>query len=99
MTETEQWIRELIQKDELHKFYVSTAWEKLASRARTLQHNECQRCRQRGLYVPCDVVHHRQYVRNRPDLALDVNNLECLCHECHNIEHGKTIIPLTEERW
>lgn len=99
MDGAEQWILELIAQGNIHQFYTSPAWVALSMRVRETQHNECQRCKAKGYYVPCDVVHHRQYLRRRPDLALHPDNLECLCHECHNKEHGKTNVFLTEERW
>ena len=62
------------------------------------QHNECQRCKAAGYYSPCEIVHHKKYVRKHPELALDINNLECLCRNCHENEHKKKIF-MNEERW
>ena len=95
----EYWIRKLIAEDNLHQFYASSQWVALAALARERQHNECQRCKVKGYYVPCDVVHHRNYVRRRPDLALNIDNLECLCHNCHNKEHKEEKSFLNEEKW
>jgi 5-methylcytosine-specific restriction protein A len=99
MQATEEWIKELIVKGDMHSFYASSAWTALAARVREQQHNECQRCKNRGYYVPCDVVHHKQYVKKRPDMALDEGNLECLCRECHEEEHKRKRPMLNEEKW
>ena len=33
-------------------------------------------------------IHHLQTVRNHPELALNMDNLVCLCNECHNEFHS-----------
>ena len=33
------------------------------------------------------MVHHIKSIEERPDLALDLDNLRSLCSECHNVEH------------
>jgi len=83
----EKQIRQWIAENRLDLFYGSRAWQQVAEQARVLQHNECQRCRARGYYSPCQIVHHKKYLRARPDLAFDLSNLECLCLDCHNDEH------------
>nr|DAI76757.1 MAG TPA: HNH endonuclease [Caudoviricetes sp.] len=97
--EVGEWVRSLISQNELYRFYTSAEWERLAAKARDQQHNECQRCKANGFYSPCEAVHHIKYVKRRPDLALDIGNLECLCRECHETEHGRNSKPLTPERW
>lgn len=83
------------------KFYHSKEWEEAAAKARELQHNECQRCRAAGRYRPCEAVHHKKYIKIYPELALDQGNLECLCYECHELEHGRMKEGRFEnqERW
>jgi hypothetical protein len=38
-------------------------------------------------------VHHKTYITptniNNPDITLNFNNLEFVCHDCHNEEHLK----------
>jgi 5-methylcytosine-specific restriction endonuclease McrA len=43
-------------------------------------------------------VHHKKYLRKFPELAMDYDNLELLCDECHYEEHHKRE-QLNEERW
>lgn len=55
-------------------------------------------------------VHHIVELEDRPDLALDSDNLIALCDRCHNARHGRTADklytcwkkkkePVTEEKW
>lgn len=78
-----------------------------------MDHNECQRCRENHKYTPATTVHHVNYVKKHPDMALDIwyewhgmkkRNLVSLCHDCHEAVHGyrkpkNQQKPLTEERW
>lgn len=93
-----RWLQLLIRRNDLHAFYSSSEWQMLAARAREQQHNECQRCKARGLYRPCEIVHHKKYVKINPELALSIDNLECLCRDCHEEEH-KPKRFINAERW
>lgn len=51
-------------------------------------------------------VHHKKEVKDFPELALVLSNLETLCQECHNKEHDRLKIKKRErkrfnntERW
>lgn len=73
---------------ELHRFYKSKAWKI----ARNIKVNEaqgkCERCGAVG-----EEVHHKIYLKvtnvNDSSISLDQENLELLCKECHNKEHGR----------
>lgn len=73
---------------ELHRFYKSKAWQL----ARTIKINatqgKCERCGSLG-----EDVHHqiRLTINNVKDsnISLNQDNLELLCKECHNKEHGR----------
>ena len=47
----------------------------------------CERC----AFETADAVHHRKYLTEKNindfNLSLSWNNLEALCHDCHNREH------------
>ena len=70
------------------KFYKSYAWKKLRA-AKYRRNPNCERCAKDGRETPTETIHHIQERLIRPDLALDMNNLESLCHSCHNREHKK----------
>ena len=62
------WIEELIDVDELWRFYKSKEFRKLKEEVLREQHHECQVCKEKGILTKADTVHHIQYVRNHPEL-------------------------------
>lgn len=54
----------------------------------------CERCHN----APGYIVHHKIYLDptniNDPEISLNHDNLEYLCHECHNDEHVGREAPL-----
>ena len=58
----------------------------------------CERCLERGLHVPAKIVHHKKYLSEEnfgdPSVVFNFENLEALCHNCHNEEHFKN-----QPRW
>lgn len=75
------------------KFYKSVAWQKCRASFITKQQGLCQRCLSKGLIVVGTQVHHKIYLTpeniNNPDVALNHDNLELLCLDCHHEEHNK----------
>lgn len=49
----------------------------------------CVRCKEQDRLTPAEVVHHIKPVAERPDLRLDPANCMALCHDCHEIIHGR----------
>jgi 5-methylcytosine-specific restriction endonuclease McrA len=117
MTEYEvgQWIRSLIEADNVHAFYTSGEWLHLKDDVLEEYKHECQDCKDRGKYTKATIVHHVKHLRKYPELALsktyiDENGKEKLqlkpvCKDCHEyVEHPERLQwnkkkPLTEERW
>lgn len=112
------WIDKLIEDNELWKFYKSKWWagnkdiEGLKNEVLREQHYECQECLKLGRITKADTVHHVQFVRKYPELALSKHytykgiqyrNLIAVCKECHNKlhpeKHGPKKESLNEERW
>jgi len=102
------WIKRLIQEDKLYKFYKSNEWIKLKEEIMKEQHYECQECLKLGIITTkCDeqedmkkklTVHHIQYVKKYPELALSkfyyykgiqYKNLITVCFDCHNKLHKR----------
>ncbi len=92
-----------------------SAWRKVRA-IKVKKSPVCERCLKRGVYVPIEVkrgghygvVHHIKSVEEYPELRLKLSNLESLCFECHEAEHGRLMItgcdldgmPLNpEHRW
>ena len=79
-------------KDYAEKFYKSRTWQRCRRAYVASQGGLCERCRQRGLIVPGDTVHHLIHLTpqniNNPSITLDFNNLQLLCRDCHAAMHG-----------
>ena len=77
-----------------HEFYCSWAWIKCARAYKKSKGGLCERCWSKGLIIPAAEVHHKIRLTpeniNDPNIALNWNNLECLCKNCHKEEHSKT---------
>lgn len=82
-------IIELINTDNLIKFYKSADWRKLRKIAIERDNNECQHCKAEGRVGNVDNVHHIKEVKEYPNLALCLDNLICLCYYHHNLVHEK----------
>jgi len=74
-------------------FYHSWAWRRCRDGYMAAGHMLCERCLAKGIIRKGDEVHHRIHLTpenmHNPDIALNWNNLETLCKECHEEEHGK----------
>ena len=74
-----------------HDFYKSSVWMKCAKAYRVEKNNLCERCLEKGLIVPGAEVHHKIKLTpeniNDPAIALNWDNLELLCKDCHMQEH------------
>ena len=68
-------------------FYNSQKWRKLSKLFLQSKHYICERCGGAG-----EIAHHKIYLDNfnvhNPEIALNIELLECLCLTCHNSEHG-----------
>ena len=74
-------------------FYHSRAWKHVRQMALARDQGMCQDCMDRfraGYGIRpnrADMVHHIIPIDERPDLALNLDNLRSLCNECHNKAH------------
>lgn len=106
-------LKEQIEKNNLHKFYTSRRWVNLRRQVLTEYKSECQICKTKGKYEKATHVHHVQFVKKHPHLALSrtyeydgqtYNNLLPVCHNCHEEychpeRHRKKKEVVTIERW
>lgn len=111
MTESEiAYVQQCIRTD-IHGFYTWSKWLRIRQQVLEMDKRECQDCKTHGRYTRATTVHHQQYVKKHPELALEIwytfqgksyRNLVSLCHDCHEARHGyrqKKKELLTEERW
>ena len=89
MTTTE--LKKLIHEGNIIKFYKSKEWQQLKARAKKRDKNQCVMCKEQGHYSPCEAVHHIKHVKQVPELALALDNVICLCKECHNKVHPEKL--------
>ena len=72
-------------------FYHTAAWLKCRDAYIAKVGGLCERCAEKGIIRPGDIVHHKEYINpgnvKDPDILLSFDNLEYLCLECHNEEH------------
>ena len=94
---TEQKVIELIKTD---KFYLCKDWKKKRKEVLRRDHYECQRCKRNHKVSKATTVHHIKQLKERPELALDDDNLESLCGDCHNLEHPEKLKDFFKsKRW
>lgn len=106
------YVKNCIADNNMHRFYIWKPWMYTRVSVLTMDRYECQDCKRQGIYTKATTVHHNQYVKHHPELALEIyytwkdkqqRNLVSLCHECHEKRHGyrkpKEKKILTEERW
>lgn len=72
----------------LHNFYKSAAWQLARNIKINATQGKCERCGGVG-----EEVHHQirltLYNLSDTSISLDQKNLELLCKDCHNKEHGR----------
>ena len=74
-----------------HAFYASWPWIRCQRAYKKSRGGLCERCWAKGLIVPGDEVHHKVKLTpeniSDPEIALNWDNLELLCKDCHIEEH------------
>lgn len=77
-------------KEYARSFYNSKAWRDISRLYMASKHYVCERCG--GVASIC---HHKRYITpkniNDPAVTLSMDNLECLCQDCHNQEHSAKV--------
>lgn len=79
-------------QDWAKRFYLSKPWRKVRADVFKRDFGLCVRCGESGV-----IVHHKIHLTarniNDPNIALNPDNLETLCRECHAVEHeGKLAV-------
>lgn len=73
------------------KFYKSENWQSCRENYIRKVGGLCERCLEKGLYVPAIIVHHKVHISpnniNDPAVTLCHDNLEALCRDCHAEAH------------
>ncbi|MBT2600957.1 MULTISPECIES: HNH endonuclease signature motif containing protein [unclassified Oceanobacillus] len=75
--------------DNTEGLYHSGEWRRLRQLALIRDNYLCQRCLKNKKRSKAQVVHHIIEVKDDWSKRLELDNLESLCHRCHN-QHHKT---------
>ena len=74
------------RRNKLNKFYKSKPWRSVREVALKRDKYLCQDCGR-----PAEHVHHIEHLNevnvNDYDVSLNLENLVCLCHRCHDKRH------------
>lgn len=74
------------------KFYSSRQWQDCRNGYAKSVHYLCENCLRKGIYKPGEIVHHIIEIDpvtiEKPEIALNFDNLEMLCRDCHAEVHG-----------
>ena len=80
-------------KDYAKQFYASNAWATCRAAYRESVGGLCERCYEKGMITPGEIVHHKVHLTpeniNNPEVALSFRNLQLVCRLCHAEIHGK----------
>ncbi|MFD2628796.1 HNH endonuclease [Oceanobacillus kapialis] len=92
-------------KQQKRKFYDSGHWKRMRKHIKQRDNNECQECKRKGrVWIDTNeysvsakrkkimlVVDHIKEIEDYPELALEEDNLQTLCVNCHNKKHGRYV--------
>jgi 5-methylcytosine-specific restriction endonuclease McrA len=80
-------------KDWAGVLYNTKRWQRLRKYIWQRDKGLCQECLKKGIIKQGEAVHHIVELTPEnvldPDVALNPDNLETLCRECHGAKHGK----------
>ena len=75
------------------RFYKSYAWQQCRDAYAKSVGGLCERCLQRGLYTPGEIVHHKIHLTpgniTDPKITTSFDNLCLLCRTCHEEIHKR----------
>lgn len=74
-------------------FYKSKAWLNCREAYIKSQRGLCEECLKEGRLTPAEIVHHKVELTpeniNDPNISLNFDNLEAVCHACHDKIHDR----------
>ncbi|QUG41255.1 HNH endonuclease [Psychrobacillus sp. INOP01] len=72
-----------------NSFYHATAWKKARSIVKIRDNGLCKECMNDKRITVGSIVDHMIPTKEDWDKRLDLDNLQLLCHACHNKKTGK----------
>lgn len=77
---------------ERKQFYSSKMWQVCRNAYAKSKKNLCELCLAEGRLTYGEIVHHKKHLNDDnftdPSVALDWNNLQLLCRDCHAKQHS-----------
>lgn len=74
-------------------FYRSKEWQHCRTAYYKKQGGLCELCLAKGIYKAGEIVHHKIHLNKDnikdPTVALNFENLQLVCRDCHGKLHGK----------
>lgn len=107
MDDTEAFVRECIETNNLLRFYTWRAWRRLAAEVKREANYECQYCKAKGKLRRAEMVHHIYELKQYPQYAMSktvvINgevkqNLVALCNECHEKAHNRFVFDTNKQK-
>lgn len=78
-------------------FYKSKAWRNCRAAYLRSVSGLCEECMKQGIVKPADIVHHKIVLDDEkakdPEIALNFENLQAVCIDCHNKIHYSKAQP------
>lgn len=79
--------------DRIHAFYTSKPWRDLSFALKIKKGGKCERCGETLLDWSMLIGHHKIPLTesniDNPNITLNPNNIEIICHKCHDKEHHR----------
>lgn len=80
-------------KEFARSFYSSKQWQECRNEYAAMRGHLCENCLAKGIINSGEIVHHRIEIDpvtiEKPEVALNFDNLVLLCRECHAEQHKK----------
>ena len=80
-------MEEIMAREFAKQFYSSKQWQDCRNSYARNKRYLCENCLRRGIYKPGEIVHHVIEITPdniyKPEVALNFDNLELLCRDCH----------------
>ena len=80
-------------KNDFNKFYNSKPWRDLAYKLKIQANGKCNGCGDTVLDTKYLIAHHKIELNEgniyNPEVTLNPDNIEVLCHDCHNKKHRR----------
>lgn len=111
MTLTIRKRRGTLSREYAQHLYSSQAWANCRNAYRSKVGGLCEVCASKGLIVPGEIVHHKIHLTpanvDDPKIALNFDNLQLVCRDCHAEihkrkkrykvdEYGRVYVPQTD---